>query len=132
MADTGERARNMPNPVETPLPPLNLKKGEYICPKRRERERIIRKILWYCMGIFMPMVRGKKPFNISSMRVTNPHLIPISRATFAAPILPLPLRVMSTLAAKRPIISPKGMAPMKKDNKIISTNRIDILFPGIV
>lgn len=118
MADTGERARNMPNPVETPLPPLNPKKGEYICPSRTARERMIRKRSWYCMGICLAINKGKNPFDISSRRVITPHLIPSSRVTFVAPIFPLPLLVMSIPAVRRPITSPKGIAPIKKDRRI--------------
>jgi hypothetical protein len=49
------------------------------------------------------------PFKISTRRVKIPHLRPTSRATFVAPIFPLPAFVISNLTTLRLIKRPKGI-----------------------
>ena len=45
--------------------------------------------------------------------VVMPHFMPNSRATLVAPILPLPLRVISIRATAAAMSLPKGIAPIK-------------------
>ena len=115
-----DRANKIPRYVATPFPPRNLSQIGNMCPKKT----IIHDKCKNSGKYFSVMITGKYPFNISNKRVRiAKNLFPVRR-TFVAPIFPDPIFLISIFPKIFPNIKPKGMEPLKYENKI--TNIISI------
>ncbi len=90
-SENGIKGAKAPKKQATPFPPLNLRKGEVMCP------RIVNKAMKVAKSKeknFKAKKVGKKALLISNIRVKRPSFLS-NLKTFAAPILPLPNFLMS-------------------------------------
>ena len=99
----GTDASITPAPVATPLPPLNFKKGEKMCPAIQLTAVTNTAAEGSGIGRLNPTAEyrwietGIKPFRASQIRTIQPSLEPKFRKTLVAPGLPLPIVRMSFL-----------------------------------
>ena len=84
-----------PKLVETPLPPLNCKKGVQLCP---QTTAIIARMKRKVGGLLTKKgtIKGAmNPFKKSRTNTEMPHFFPNTRVTLVAPILPEPRPLIS-------------------------------------
>ncbi len=103
-----------PKLVETPLPPLNLRKIGQLCPHTAKRDVAIEEIfikLFLDSKIKKTRHTGRKPFKKSKRNTNIPHPRPITLATLVAPIFPEPKSLISRPFTFLARIKPKGIEP---------------------
>ena len=107
---SGHRTRNIPAAVATPLPPLNLSQMGKQWPARAASAAIIIQVAESCESRAARSTAAE-PFATSRISVRIPASGPTTRATFVAPMLPLPPLRTSVPPNNFARISPKGIAP---------------------
>jgi len=114
--EIGERAKRIPRPVAIPFPPLKRLYMGYWCPNKANIPTIPARASAVSVddpNIYWAKATGMYPFRASATRVITPHLRPTSRATFVAPMFPLPTLVISNRITARLIMTPKGIEPRR-------------------
>lgn len=115
IACKGLIAKNTPNVVATPLPPLNFKNTEKVCPRNTAKAMRLTK-----RGEFnpeeLPKIYSanrviKKPLSTSPKRVIIPAALPTVLPTLVAPILPLPTVLGSGAPSILATTMPVGTEP---------------------
>jgi len=105
-----------PKLVETPLPPLNFKNRDQLCPLIAKRDVIIAEIF---INLFSGCrkkktdITGKNPLRKSKINTSIPHFNPTTLATLVAPIFPEPNFLTSRPFTFLDIIKPKGREPAR-------------------
>ena len=92
MADAktiGINAKKVPADVATPLPPLNLIKGEKVCPKIAKNPTAMLQLKPNCVKLFM-QTTGNAPFSASINNTVSPAFLPNTRSELVAPTFLLP------------------------------------------
>lgn len=102
-----------PKLVETPLPPLNCKKGVQLCPQIVAMTARI-KIKAGGLLIKKGTIKGTmNPFKKSKINTAPPHFFPKTRVTLVAPMFPEPRFLMSAFLTKWTAKKPKGIPPIR-------------------
>ena len=104
----GERTRNTPAAVATPLPPRKRANNENTCP--RIAQAPARASPHGPRPSATPRRTAREPFATSARSVRTPKRTPTVRATFVAPMLPLP-RDRTSTPRDRPNQRPVGIDP---------------------
>jgi hypothetical protein len=91
---SGVSASRTPRVVATPLPPLNLRKRDQLCPDITANPT--GNIHSIDSPSHLAIKIARLPFAISNRRTVIPENGPISRAVFIVPTLPVPNRLIST------------------------------------
>lgn len=110
--------------VDTPLPPLNNKKIENICPKIKKCIHTLAKVISIYFDI---KYNGMAHFEKSSINAIIPIFFPRILVTFVAPIFPDPESLISHLKKIFDINNPNGIEPLKYE-KNININHIKFIF----
>ena len=124
MNEIGERAISVPIPVATPLPPLNFRKIDHVCPIKVANPQLITNEssnpkLEGVLSLIIPISRmGISPLLTSKSKTRIPGRIPTVLITFAMPVFPLPKSLMSTPFTHFDMVNPVGIEPRRYEPKI--------------
>jgi hypothetical protein len=100
-----------PKVVPIPFPPLKERKGEKSCPTI-PNELISNNTSFGIVGKrYLPMKKGKKPFEKSNRKDTNPNFKPSILVILVAPMFPDPIFLTLTFFNLRANQYPKGTEP---------------------
>ncbi|MCX7943735.1 MAG: hypothetical protein N2746_04435 [Deltaproteobacteria bacterium] len=98
-----------PNAVATPFPPLNFKNKENICPNTARNPLANPMLL---SKNLVPKITGSRPFEKSHKKVNNPGIIPTVLITFAVPMFPEPMFLISLPLKALENNRPNGIEPI--------------------